>query len=356
MIKYLGSKRLLLPHILAIVRALPDVRRVADLFSGTARVGHALKAAGYDVLANDHNGYAHVLARCYVQADAGHVVEPARALLAQLAALPGRPGYFTRTFCEEARFVHPRNGARVDAMRAAIADMELPGDVEAVLLTALIEATDRVDSTTGVQMAYLKAWAPRALRDLELRLPAVLPGAGRALGLDAAAAARSAPVDLVYLDPPYNQHSYRSNYHVWETLALGDRPEAYGVARKRLDCRTHKSAFNSRPGIADALSRVLSACRTRHLLVSFSDEGFLDRGALEALLAPHGSVSTFGVDHPRYVGARIGIYNPRGERVGRVGHVRNREQFFFCSPSHEAHERVAAALADAAEHAEAARR
>ena len=27
-------------------------------------------------------------------------------------------------------------------------------------------------------------------------------------------------IDLAYVDPPYNQHSYLGNYHVWETLAL----------------------------------------------------------------------------------------------------------------------------------------
>ena len=51
MIKYIGSKRLLLPRILDAVRAAaPAGATVADLFSGTARVGHALKAAGYRVL------------------------------------------------------------------------------------------------------------------------------------------------------------------------------------------------------------------------------------------------------------------------------------------------------------------
>ena len=43
MIKYIGSKRVLVPTIVAAVGALPDVHTVLDVFSGTARVGHALK-------------------------------------------------------------------------------------------------------------------------------------------------------------------------------------------------------------------------------------------------------------------------------------------------------------------------
>jgi len=58
MIKYIGSKRTLLPTILSAIKNLrPEVRTALDLFSGTSRVGHALKAVGYQVFANDHNAY-----------------------------------------------------------------------------------------------------------------------------------------------------------------------------------------------------------------------------------------------------------------------------------------------------------
>jgi adenine-specific DNA-methyltransferase len=343
MIKYIGSKRLLVPRILAAVGALPGVHTVLDLFSGTARVGHALKRAGYAVTANDHLAYAHALARCYVQADAARVREPATRLIAELARLPGRPGYFTETFCVRSRFFHPRNGERVDAIRDAIAAHGLEPDLEAVALVSLMEAADRVDSTTGVQMAYLKQWAPRALNALELRVPDVLPGTGAAAQLDAVAAAARFPADLAYLDPPYNQHSYLGNYHVWETLVRGDRPEAYGTACKRIDCRTYHNPFNSRPRIRGALQEVLAALRARWLVVSFNDEGYLGREELQELLAEHGVVETVEVDFKRYVGAQIGIYNPRGEKVGRVSHLRNKELLFLVGPERAALRRAARA-------------
>jgi adenine-specific DNA-methyltransferase len=330
-IKYLGSKRLLLPRILACIQALPDVRCVLDLFSGTSRVGHALKAAGYDVVANDHNTFAHVLARCYVAADADHVLAPVTALLEELSALPGKPGYITETFGVRARYIHPRNGARIDAIRQRIAGLALEPDLEAVCLTSLIEAADRVDSTTGVQMAYLKAWAPRARNELALRVPAVLPGAGRALHGDALEAASLASIDVAYLDPPYNQHSYRGNYHVWETLARGDEPETYGIAHKRVDCQEFKSSYNSKVRIRGAFEQLIERLRARFLVVSFSNEGYIARDDLETILTTYGEVAVFEADHPRYVGARIGIHNPKGERVGRVSHLRNKEYLFVVS-------------------------
>src|SRR3954468_20308853 len=113
MIKYIGSKRLLVARILeAVAATVPAGAAVLDLFSGTARVGQALKQAGYRAIANDHNAYAHAIATCYVQADAERWAEPARRILGDLGRLPPRAGWFTATYCEQARYLHPDNGAR----------------------------------------------------------------------------------------------------------------------------------------------------------------------------------------------------------------------------------------------------
>ena len=328
MIKYLGSKRLLVPRVLSLVRQLPEVRTVLDLFSGTARVGHALKRDGYYVVANDHLTYAATLARCYVAADARKVGQDARRLVLELARLKGSPGYFTHTFCERSRFFHPKNGARIDVIRDRIERLGLDEIRKAVLLVSLMEAADRVDSTTGVQMAYLKTWAPRALNDLELRVPEVLPGPGEAHQREAEEAAALLAADVAYLDPPYNQHRYLGNYHVWETLVRWDAPEVYGTACKRVDCRQYSSAFNSRPRIAAAMRQVLQGLRCRYVIASFNNEGYLPREEMAALLGEVGEVQVVEVDFKRYVGAQIGIFNPRGEKVGRVSHLRNKEYLF----------------------------
>ena len=336
MIKYIGSKRALLGRIAGAVRGvLPDGGAVCDLFSGTARVGHALKGEGYRVHANDLNAYAHVLATCYVQADRERWAERAQRVLDELSGLKGEPGWFTRACCEEARFFHPRNGARIDAMRERIEAMGLEPELKAVVLVSLMEAADRVDSTAGLQMAYMKQWAPRALKDIELRLPAMQPavaaGPCRATRGDAVAMAAEVEADLVYLDPPYNQHSYLANYHVWESLVLWDKPETYGVANKRVDVKERKSPFNSRPRIREAMQAVIDGLRAPNLIVSFNDEGFLSRDDLTDMLSARGHVQVVEIARPRYVGARIGIHNPKGEKVGAVGRLRNVEYLFVAS-------------------------
>ena len=332
MIKYLGSKRKLVPLIVDTIAGLAPTGTVIDLFSGTSRVGHALKGAGYRVLANDHNAYAATLATCYVQADAEELEARAAPLLAELQALPGAPGYFTETFCHQSRFLQPKNGARIDAMRERIAAWEPEPELRAVLLTSLMEAADRVDSTTGVQMAYLKRWAPRSHKDLQLRMPRLLPraaaGKGQASQLDAVAASATLSGDVAYLDPPYNQHKYLGNYHIWETLVRWDHPEVYGVACKRVDCRQRRSAFNSRPRIHDAVARIVANLDVRHLVVSFSDEGYLGRDELVELLSARGDVQVIERPYARYVGATIGVHDPQGRKVGTVSHTRNTEFLF----------------------------
>ena len=285
------------------------------------------------MVSNDLATYSEAFGHAYIAA--GRSVDRGRleAILRELSALPGKDGYFTEAFCRRARYLQPHNGRRVDAIREAIDAYEL-GDVErGLVLTALVEAADRVDSTTGLQMAYLKQWAARSYGELELRLPLEVPGpVGSVLRRDANELARELDVDLVYIDPPYNHHSYFSNYHVWETLVRWDEPEQYGVAGKRVDCREQKSAYNSRRFAPAALSELLESLRAPWLVVSFNDEGFHDPALVETFLAERGYVCRIDVDSKRYVGAQIGIYNPRGERVGRVSHLRNHEHVFVVGP------------------------
>jgi adenine-specific DNA-methyltransferase len=351
MIKYIGSKRLLVPHIVRAISAFPESGRVLDLFSGTSRVARGLKQTGRHVTANDHLAYAATLARCYVQADADRWLHEATQLIAELSMVAPEPGYFTKAFCEDARYFQPQNGARVDAIREEIIRRALPPELEAIALVSLMEAADRVDSTTGVQMAYLKQWAARAFNELELRVPSILPGPGEALHLEAVEAASRVDADIAYIDPPYNQHSYMGNYHVWESLVRWDKPETYGIANKRVQCKDYKSDFNSKRRIRQGLQAVFEAVRCKHLLVSFNNEGHVDREEMIALLSQRGHVGVVAVDFKRYVGAQIGIHNPRGEKVGQVSHLRNKEYFFVVSERRDTVDSVVQAIESSIEDA-----
>jgi adenine-specific DNA-methyltransferase len=341
-IKYLGSKRRLVPVLTELFRR-SGARTALDLFTGTTRVAQAFKTAGGLVTAVDTARYAEVFARTWIALDADELAPAERADLvaavAELNALAGAPGYVTETFCERARFFQPANGARIDTIRDAIASDHAGTWREPVLLTALLLAADRVDSTTGVQMAYVKQWAPRSYRPLELRVPDLLGGGGRAARGDAIELADGlGRFDLAYLDPPYNQHRYFTNYHVWETLVAWDRPEHYGVACKRIDARDEasKSVFNRKREMPNALAATVKAVDAEIVVVSYNDESWLTLIELEAMCAARPTaerVVSLAFDSKRYVGAQIGIHNPAGQRVGEVRRLRNREYVVVAGPA-----------------------
>ncbi|MER3452369.1 MAG: DNA methyltransferase [Acidimicrobiia bacterium] len=344
MIKYLGSKRRLAPVLGAIAEAT-GARSALDLFTGTTRIAQEFKRRQAFVTAVDTARYSEMFARCYIETDAAAVdKEDLAEALAYLDSLPGRPGYVTDTFCVRSRYLQPHNGARIDAIREEIERTWRPSPLYPILLTALIEAADRVDSTTGVQMAYVKRWSARSYRPLRLRAPELLPGTGRALRGDACDLVHTVGHhDLAYLDPPYNQHRYDANYHVWETLVAWDAPAHYGVACKRVDIRdpANRSVFNRRAEMPAALCAVLGALDADLVVLSYNDESWIRLEELQQMCAVRGHVDTLAFDSRRYVGALIGIHNHRGEKVGTVRRTRNVEYLLLAGPRELVHRAVA---------------
>ncbi|MDP4014154.1 MAG: DNA adenine methylase [Candidatus Nanopelagicales bacterium] len=344
MIKYLGSKRRLVPVLGAIATAV-EAKSALDLFTGTTRVAQEFKRRGLRVTAVDTASYAKVLADTYIASDATEVDKDHLSdAIDELNRLPGQPGYFTETFCVRSRYFQPHNGARVDAIRDRI-ELDYAGTaLYPILLTALMLAADRADSTTGLQMAYLKSWAQRSYKDLHISCPELLSGPGAAVMGDALQVTpQLGRVDLAYLDPPYNQHRYFTNYHVWETLVRWDAPAHYGVACKRVDAREAetRSDFNSKRTMPGALRAAIGAAAAETLIVSYNNEAWVTADELLQWCGEGREAATLlRFDSKRYVGAQIGIHDPNGRKVGRVSHLRNVEYLVVAG----SREKVAAAV------------
>ena len=339
MIKYLGSKKNLTAMISALCFHIKPDGTVIDPFSGTGRVGLALKAMGHKVICGDHNHYAYTLGLCHVQADlktydtndSGSV----RAIIREMNNLPPVSGYFTQTFCEESRFFQPSNGAIIDAARDFVESLDLNPEKKAVLVTSIIEAADKVDSTVGIQMAYLKSWADRANNKVEFLFPEMKTAQKNrceAYHEDAVKLVKRTDADIAYFDPPYNQHKYLGNYHIWETLSLWDKPATYGVAKKRIDCKDRTSDFNSKTKAKAAIETLIKSCKAPHIVLSYNNEGHVAEDEIKAILASARSeLLVFAYDHKRHVGHKIGIFNQKGQKVGEESHARTTEYMFFAT-------------------------
>jgi adenine-specific DNA-methyltransferase len=335
-IKYLGSKRALMP-VLETLFAASGAATAVDLFTGTTRVAGAMKQAGIYVTAVDTASYSEVFSKTFIELDSTEVETPElERAIGYLNSLTGSAGYFTEVFCEKARFFQVANGQRIDAIRDAIESEFRNSWLYFPLLSSLLIAADKVDSTTGVQMAYLKTWSRRSFMDLELKVPELIAGKGASVRSDASDAVSSiGAVDLAYLDPPYNQHRYFGNYHIWETLVRWDKPDYYGIANKRLDARdpVNKSAFNSKLTLPSALEKLISNLDAKALILSYNNESWLSRRELTDMCSGFEEVTILDFDSKRYVGAKIGGYNQAGELVGKPGASRNLEHLVVAGTS-----------------------
>jgi adenine-specific DNA-methyltransferase len=159
-----------------------------------------------------------------------------------------------------------------------------------------------------VYAAYMKRWQPNALRPIDL-IP-TLPvrgarGSTAHLG-DAAAVARAlGPLELLYVDPPYNSRQYSGYYHVPEIIARGWFTERPALAGKTglLARGAPRSAWCSPREVAGSLAELLSATGARHVLVSYNSEGHLSERALRSALVDHavdGRVRRFTHAYRRY--------------------------------------------------------
>ena len=341
--RYIGNKTRLLPFILGTLRRLGIPPGTAhDAFAGTAAVGRALKGAGWRVASSDLMSYSYVFQQAYVVAQdvpsfrelARHEPEVRRAI----RAWPGDPtlsprdnalravgNYLARGRAPETGFVTGHfspaggrmffsegNAERIDAARTALhrwhEERWIDSSVYYILLAALLEGADRVANTAGVYAAFIKSWQPNAKRPLILvpELPVKGAPGSTAHRADAVSlAADLGPIDLLYIDPPYNGRQYPGYYHVPELIARGwfDGPVVLRGKTGLLPADGQRSAWCSPRRVKPALADLLAASGARHVLVSYNSEGLLPDADLRAVLADasvDGTVRRFSKGYRRY--------------------------------------------------------
>jgi adenine-specific DNA-methyltransferase len=358
--RYIGNKTRLLPFILRTLDRLGIEPGAAhDAFAGTASVGRALKARGWRVASSDIMTYAYVFGRAYVVAQRAPGLANLRTGDADLrralrtaafrsrvaarggGALAAVAEYLTSWLEPEPGFVRDHysplggrmyfsvdNAKRIDAVRRRLHEWHAGGliadDGFYVLLAALLEAADRVANTAGVYAAFIKEWQPNARRPLVLepQMPIRGPRGSTAHRADAAEVAQSlGPVDLLYIDPPYNGRQYSGYYHIPEILARGwfdDTPTLRGKTGLLGDAK-QRSAWCSPRGVERALAELLMATQATHVLISYNSEGLLSETAMRRVLAHSsvdGDVRRFTHRYRRYRADRDGPQRQyRADRV-----------------------------------------
>lgn len=316
--RYLGNKTRLLGWLTDVIaERLPDGARIADPMCGTAAVSEALARLGFSVLASDALTFPVLHAKARLLHDAAPEFAAFggySCALEHLNALSPRVGYFVREFSPAGRpsyggparsYFTTENAARVDAVRFEIGRLAAGGDVTPaerdLLLHDLALAVNDVANITGTYGYFRAGWNAQSHIPLRLRPEEfeATPGQHRVTQGDVADVLARAEVDAVYLDPPYTKRQYSGNYHVLETIAVGDEPFAHGAGGLR-EWRHQASDFCYRRKAPGAFRRVLQATSARHLFLSYSEDGQMAPGDLRSLLEEFGRVERFDLGISRF--------------------------------------------------------
>ena len=336
LVTYLGNKRALLGPIGAAVervkRRLGKSRlRVFDAFSGSGIVSRFLKAHASRLVSNDLEDYAAVIARCYLRdrstVDLPAVTELAAELNRRVEAEPFARGFFEELYAPaDERQITPadrvfytrENARRLDNHRRQLDSV--PGDLCELLLAPLISRASIHTNTAGVFKGFYKdsvtkrgrfggsgADALARIRGrIELEAPVLsnFECESEVLQGDANLAARSLrALDLAYVDPPYNQHPYGSNYFMLNLLVRYERPASLSRV-SGIPANWRRSGYNVRAKALPLLRELLHAIDAPFLLVSFNNEGFITPAQMRAMLGELGSVDVFETPYNAFRGSR----------------------------------------------------
>lgn len=330
-IKYAGSKRKLLRHILELSRKV-EAHTVLDGFAGSTRVSQALAQSGYRVISNDSAVWSEVFGTCYLKNTKPR--DAYRDLIAHLNSIAPIDGWFTEHYGGEAnggvsstpkglkKPWQTHNTRKLDAIREEIDRLDLPLVDKAVALTSLIRALDKVDSTLGHFVSYLQDWSPRSYNELVLEVPMLLQNKAdhEVHQKDIFELLPSVEVDLAYLDPPYGSNNdkmppsrvrYASYYHLWTTVILNDKPDLFGKAMRRTDTsdKVAASVFeefrksdNGRFMAMEAIERMIQQTNAKWLILSYNSGGRATAEELTEIMHRNGRMlELVEVDHKRNV-------------------------------------------------------
>ena len=114
---------------------------------------------------------------------------------------------------------------------------------------------------------------------------------------------RVSDCDLAYIDPPYNQHPYGSNYFMLNLITHYKKPqEVSKVSGIPTDWK--RSGYNVKSESKRLFADLVARINARFILVSFNNEGFITPVDMNDLLKAQGEVTTIETKYNAYRGSR----------------------------------------------------
>lgn len=328
---YIGSKFSLLEFLEESINKVvkKDCNVFCDLFAGTGVVGTYFKRKGYKVISNDIQYYSYVLNRHYIKnhqplefrklfsvinsLEESNVSNRSALVINYLNNLKGKKGFIFNNYClggtknknEQRMYFSDGNGAKCDAIRKKIEEWNSAGLINEneyyFLLASLVESIDKYANTASVYGAFLKQLKKSAQKLMVLQ-PAELiinDQDHEVYNEDINSVIGKIKGDILYLDPPYNQRQYATNYHVLETIAKYDNPKVHGKTGLR-DYSKQKSLYCSRNQVKKSFKDLIDNAKVKYIFLSYNNEGLMSADDIKEIMGARGKYGVFTKEYSRF--------------------------------------------------------
>ncbi|MFO7674595.1 MAG: DNA adenine methylase [Lutibacter sp.] len=305
---YIGSKHKLSSFLKdAIINTVgSDLSNLVfcDLFAGTGSVGRTFKPLVKQVIANDVEFYSYVLNRNYI---GNHESLMYEKHLSFLNNLKESEGFVFHNYSENGKegrlYFSAENGRKIDAIRQQIEIWKSIGEITEdeyyFLLTSLIESADKVANTASVYGAYLKQLKKSAQKELILK-PALFTlnsNKHQVFNADSNALIKEIKGDILYLDPPYNERQYGSNYHLLNTIAKYDSFEPQGKTGLR---NYYRSDYCKKNEVKNSFEELIKNANFKHIFLSYNNEGLMTEDEVKSVMSTYGKYSLKTTNYQRF--------------------------------------------------------
>ena len=335
-ITYIGNKRALLDFIgVAVDEVKSELKKdkldIVDFFSGSGIVSRFMKQHADTLYVNDLEKYAETVNRCYLanedEVDFAVLDKYYNEIKNKLDNEPLKRGFISELYSPkddqdikkgERVFYTVRNANYIDTARQLIE--EIPEPYKTYLLAPLIYEASVHNNTSGVFKGFYKNSKTgigqyggngrnalqRIMADIELKLPvfSTFSCDVHISREDANKLAKDLPeVDLAYMDPPYNQHPYGSNYFMLNLIDTYEKPKDISKV-SGIPKGWNKSDYNKKQSAKESMLDICVNAKAKYLLISFSDDGFITKDEMVKMLSDIGEVKVFDKEYNTFRGSR----------------------------------------------------
>lgn len=335
-ITYLGNKRALIKNIeievCSILKELKQEKVVcADIFSGSGIVARMLKQYSSLLIVNDLENYSTLINSCYLTNESDYpkkTCDEIRSELINACSKKKISGIISKNYAPkdnqniqkgERVFYTQENALLIDTYRSLI-DSSVDEPLRKFFLAPLITEASIHVNTSGVFKGFYKdkntgigcfgAAGKNALSRIagkvELKEP-VFSNFDSELDVfqkDAVALSNELRnVDIAYLDPPYNQHPYGSNYFMLN-LIIKNKLDVKISPVSGITQDWNHSIFNNSHHALDSLENIVAVLNAKYIIISYNSEGFISFSEMTSMLQKHGKLKTVEMKYNTFRGSR----------------------------------------------------